>query len=252
MKTVAYFALHYGKEYLAYAVRSVQDAVDEIYIFYTDKPSYVRRRRSSMGCPDTREELKAEVERFATKPVHWIEHTWNSETAHREYALDYVRGRGAQIVLVVDADEVWAPGAAQQAIDYVCEANSAANWRAKFTNFWRSIHWVVTDAMCPVRVVDLRQDGGEGSLPAEVPPILHFGYAQCEVLTEYKWTCHGHQSELRPGWLARFKAWTPGDPGDLHPVQANLWNATPTPLVTLALVREVLEGHPYLDLELIV
>lgn len=247
----AYYALHYGQEYLAYSIRSIQDAVDVIYFFYTEKPSYGFKSR--IACPDTREQLKAEVARFITKPHHWIEGSWSREWTHRDHALARAQQDGAEVVLVVDADEVWAPGAAEQALAHAYEQNRSRRWMANFTNFWKSFDWIVLDHFTPIRVVDLRHDNNtpDAILPAEIEPVLHFGYAQREELMGYKWTCHGHQKELRTGWREKFCRWTP-EMIDLHPCVTNLWDrAHATPPETRALVQEILGDHPYAGVDVI-
>lgn len=248
----AYYALHYGREYLAHSIRSIQDSVDQIFFFYSEKPSY--GHASPVRCPDTREELRAEVDRFTVKPFYWIEGSWPHEEAHRNYAIDYMRQRGAEVVLVVDADELWAPGAASMAVQHVLEQNRARRWMARFTNFWRSFNWVVRDGFTPIRIADLRHADGstaDGHLPPDVQPVLHFGYAQREELMGYKWTCHGHQNELRPGWQEKFLSWTP-ETTDLHPCVNNLWDrAHRTSDEVMELVGQVAGDHPYFGLDLI-
>lgn len=247
---VAYYAIHYGKEYLAWSIRSIQDAVDAIYIFYTDVPSY--GFKSPYPCPDTREELKAQALRFATKPVYWIEGRWNSEHHHREEALRTIQQKhGPCQVLVVDADEIWPEGHAAMALEHVANSNSAYAWMANFWNFWRSFDYMVLDAFAPIRVVDQRHRAGStGRLPDHIK-VLHFGYAQCENLMGYKWTCHGHQAELRPGWRERFVKWQPGD-ADLHPVVNNLWDkAHPTPPEVRLEIDKIMKDHPYYGIDVI-
>jgi len=250
MSHVAYYALHYGREYLAWSIRSIQDAVDEIYIFYSPTPSY--GFSSGFACPDSREDLLREANRFLTKPLHWIEGSWGSEHHHREAALAHIRARHSDAqVLVVDADEVWAEGAAARALYHVTDANHAYAWMAHFRNFWRSFDWMVHDGFEPIRVVDFRHAPGSSDRVPRMMPVLHFGYAQREELMRYKWSCHGHQSELRPGWLDRFKAWQPGHT-DLHPVVNNLWpEALPTSEEDAVEVRKVLEDHPYFGVDVI-
>lgn len=246
----AYYALHYGKEYLAHSIRSVQHSVDVIYFFYAEKPSY--GFKSPIPCPDTKAALREEVNRFTVKPFHWIDGSWPNEGAHRDFAIKHLRQQGAKMVLVVDADEVWAPGAAQQALDFAWAENRAGRWMARFTNFWRSFQWIVRDHFTPIRIVDLRHPlTVDAYLHASIEPVLHFGYAQRDELMGYKWTCHGHQQELRPGWVQKFRDWTP-EIEDLHPCVNNLWTrAEPTPPDVMEMLRQTLGDHPYFDLEVI-
>lgn len=249
---VAYYALHYGKEYLAWSIRSIQDAVDRIYIFYSDVPTY--GYGSGAACPDSRGELEREAHRFATKPIVWVDGRWGSEGHHRQFALDHIRGDAgwdAQ-VLVVDSDEVWAEGAASRAIWHATRANSSYKWLAKFRNYWRSFNWMVHDGFEPIRVIDLRFANNQSScdrLP-DTEHVMHFGYAQSDAITQYKWTCHGHQAELRPGWMERYVNWAPGV-GDLHPVVIGLWDATPTSDEDRNELAKVLFDHPYMGLDII-
>lgn len=247
---VAYYALHYGREYLAWSIRSIQDAVDEIHVFYVDRPSYGHTQGAK--CPDTRDELRAEAQRFCDKPLHWHEGFQpNSEGAHRDHAVQRLRGLGAHQILIVDADEVWVPGAAKAAIDAATRANRKRNWMARFVHFIRSTKYAVTDHFTPVRVLDLRHAGGDEVLPADIDPVLHFGYAQRDAIMRYKWTCHGHQRELRPDWMQRFMSWTP-DTRDLHPVIVDFWKQGQSLESELSeQVTAALEGHPYLDFDVI-
>lgn len=246
----AYYALHYGREYLAASIRSVQDAVDELHVFYVDRPSYGHSQGAA--CPETRDQLRAEAFSAATKPLHWHEGLhFRGEGAHREHAVQTLKDRGAHQILVVDADEVWLPGGAKAALHAATVANRTRNWMARFVHFIRSTKYAVTDHFTPVRILDLRFASGSEVLPETVDPVMHFGYAQRDDLIRYKWTCHGHQNELRAGWMDRFLNWTP-ETTDLHPAIVDFWERAER--IDPAL-REKLElalaGHPYLELEVI-
>lgn len=245
---VAYYALHYGRDYLAWSIRSVQDAVEEIHIFYTPRPSYGHGGHASV--PETREQLMTEAFRFANKPVIWHDcPQFRGEGQHRDFAVKTLKERGAHQILVVDADEVWLEGEAAKAIDEATRANRARNWSATFIHFYRSVHYVCTDHFLPIRVIDLRHSAGNEQVKAG--PVLHFGYAQRSEIIRYKWTCHGHQAELRPGWIDRFMAWNP-ESRDLHPVVIGLWPvAQRVDDAMTASVAKVLQGHPYLDVGII-
>jgi hypothetical protein len=252
---IACYALHYGKEYLAWSVRSIQDAVDEIHIFYSERPSYGFTEESAV-CPDTEEELRAEASRFATKPIQWHRVQASTEGEHRNHMHRLAKNRGAKLYLVVDSDEVWDPEGAKHTLDVVEAENRAGRWLARFQNFWRSFEWTVADGFRPIRVVDLRHpltvDAylDEAMQPA---PVLHFGYAQSLALMRYKFTCHGHKAEFRPGWFEqKFCVWTPDGPhDDLHPCVNNLWRTEHTSPEVLAMLDRIMPDHPYRALRVI-
>lgn len=248
---IACYALHYGKEYLAWSIRSIQDAVDEIHVFYTDQPSY-GFLEAGVVCPDTEEELRREAERFCTKPLVWHRIHANTEGEHRTHMHRIAQRLGATIYLVVDSDEVWVPEGLRVTLDAVETANRAGRWLAHFANFWRNFEWMVSDGFRPIRVVDLRHPLSVDEYLDETNqpwPVMHFGYAQSLAIMRYKLTCHGHKKELRPNWLEqKFIAWKPGD-SDTHPTANNLWTPHPTHPAIAAKVREVLHDHPYLDLK---
>lgn len=251
-KQAAYYALHYGAEYLAWSIRSIQDAVDEIHIFYTPTPSY------GFGgvdkCPDSEAKLKTEAFRFATKPIHWHVGKWHNEGEHREHALRHLKALGVSHVLVMDADEVWNAEDASACLNSLAFSD-AYRWTLWFFNFWRSFNHAVVDAFTPFRLVNLEKPyGGDGhfSQIGQGKPVLHFGYAQSLEIMRYKWTCHGHQRELRNGWLDRFAAWQPND-RDLHPCVNNLWDRAHEvrdPEIIQQLDVE-LHDHPYRNVDLI-
>lgn len=260
MKRVGCIALHYGKEYLAWAVKSLACAVDEIHVFYQAVPSYGYQDRS-MHCPDTEKELVKQARRFLSasklSPDQLIWHRltgMTSESQHRDRMLEIARGRGAQLMIVVDADEIWDPGSLCRACDAVEEANRAGRWLARFHNFWRSWRWTVKDDFRPVRIVDFRHPITEDAYLTEDMqplPVYHFGYAQSEVTMRYKMSCHGHKAEFRPGWLEqKFLSWrnAPADDAvhqDLHPVVNKLWTAEPTNGETLQILSALMPDHPY-------
>jgi hypothetical protein len=68
MKVLGYCILHYGRPYLGYAVQSLLDQVDDILILYTDKPS--QGFQSTIPCPDSEEDLQAEVMPFMDR-ITW-------------------------------------------------------------------------------------------------------------------------------------------------------------------------------------
>lgn len=249
---IAMVALHYGAEYLAWALRSIEDAVDEVHVLYTDVPSY--GHGSPGRCPESEEELAQEAKRFLRVPLVWHRGRWPNEGTHRDSIHAIAKALGARQVLVVDADEVWPRGQAREALE-LAQSRAEGTVHARFAHFWRSFRWVCFDGSMPVRILNLDGEGrrrpGAWYLSPQRQPILHFGYAQSLRTVRYKWTCHGHQAELRPDWLARFEAWRPGE-GDVHPTcKEGFWNPGPTPPELEAELRAVLSDHPYWGAEII-
>lgn len=242
---IAYYALHYGKEYLAWSIRSIQDAVDQIHIFYTPTPSY-GHRTPGFTCPDTESELKEQAHRFAAVPIVWHQGQWTTEGAHRSAIYDVANQLNVNQALVVDADEVWLPGAAQAALD-IASLRGAGCIGVPFIHFWRSFHWVCRDHWMPIRVLNFNRSKYSTEFVHEIPHVNHFGYAQSYALTAYKWSCHGHRDELRSNWLERYRDWRPGDV-DVHPTTHNIWAPASFDAASL---DSVLYDHPYRHLELI-
>lgn len=256
---VAVMALHFGKEYLAWAIRGVQDAVDEIHIHYAPAPSFGYTK--NLPCPDSEDELRAQAERFCTKPLRWIRTTGTArENAHRMCMDAYAREAGARMYVVIDADEVWDPTALDATFNAVWAAPEAGQcsgrWLARFANFWRSWRWQLDDGFMPVRIVDCRfalQEFPDGRLDAvmQPAPVYHFGYAQTLATMSYKLSVHSHTDEMRPNWLEeKFIPWQPGDT-DCHPTAFNLWTPRPTSPEIATKLGELLHDHPHRDLELI-
>lgn len=276
MKTVAYYALHYGSEYLAWSIRSIKDAVDEIHVLYSEKPSFIRsshqrwrrirheRDRTRLQCPDTEARLLLEARRFLGdhNKLHWHRVDGaRTEGEHRDRLRSLVK---TDFVVHVDADEVWDTASLINAIDRA-RAAGIYSLRARFLHFWRSFNWVCEDAAWPERIFNWRDDrlrltmadGGRVDMTehlsiSEQPiPVLHFGYAQSEALTHYKWEVHGHQHELRPDWLEqKFLPWRPGIV-DVHPTCVDFWSPKPTPDELKPVLQRLLGDHPYFGKELI-
>lgn len=250
MKRIAYYALHYGKEFLAWSIRSIQEAVDEIVILYSDRPSF--GHSTELSCPDQEAELKEQAHRFLKKPLHWQRGHWGNEGSHRNEILNIARDLGAQQLLVVDADELWAAGQAELALN-AAEARPERNVLVRFTHFWRSFKWICKDPCMPVRIVNLTGNG-TWYLDPQLHPVLHFGYAQRIDLIRYKQAIHGHKNEWRPRWFEEtFLKWTPGSMmGDLHPTNVSFWSAEQIDKQLGRVLAELLCDHPYWDKDIIV
>src|SRR5574342_223323 len=108
MKTDAYTALLYGSDYLAYAIRSVIDYVDEYHVIYDASGSGSHGSKTDRTCPDSRETLYALADGAAGHKLRWHDGTWPYEGAQRDAIHEYAPD--ADVILVLDADEVWPYG----------------------------------------------------------------------------------------------------------------------------------------------
>jgi hypothetical protein len=236
ISTVAYTPLHYGKEYLRWAVASVAPVVGRHIILYTPKPSY--GHGTALPCPDTEEELRACVAEF--DHVEWHAGEWGNESAHRGAVAQFLRPSD-EILLPVDADEVWDLRALQHVIEFVWNARAAREWRVHgFLHHYRSFWYVCTDAMSPTRVIDLRV---EGEVKYVTGKVHHFGYAQSVEMVRYKWSCHGHKNELRQdcNWLEDKYINCNPRRDDVHPTCVGIWN----PRYISCRWPAILYDHPY-------
>lgn len=245
-KVHAYTVLHYGKDYIRYALQSVYPLVDKIHIVYTPHPSH--GHQTFITPLEQMEDIYKEA--MADDIHHKI--VWHNlrnifyEGPHRDTAVQLCRNAGADTVLVVDCDEVWHQETLRQALEYVHEQNKARDWLINFTHLWRSFNWCCRDQNWPVRILDLRYANGVGYLPVELGEIYHFGYAVRDSLMRYKWRIHGHKNELRTNWFAeKWDQWPP--PADCHPTnEQGFWNPEPFDKEMLPVL---MRGHPFYNLE---
>ena len=236
MNVTALIPLHYGAEYLRQCVQALRPAVDRVVVLYTPLPSF--GHNTTATCPETEEQLHACVRDLG---VEWYRSTFGSEGQHRN--AGYALCQGADLILQCDADEVWDTNDLKLCL---AEAADLPYRRYKIDGFlhhWRSFGKVCTDTWHVERII--KPTGKDyHTLKGRVH---HFGYAQSEEITGYKWKIHGHQDELRPGWFESiFKDEQRTD--DLHPTTLNWWNARD---YDRSLMPEVLKGHPYYALDLI-
>jgi hypothetical protein len=210
--------LHYGKDYLSYALRSVYHQVEQCHIFYTPTPSH--GHATNTPPIETREELlQAAYQYDPDDKVKWYDmHNIINEGVQRDLALEYVRRAGAERVVVIDYDEIW-PSNISLALNFPPVRNHVVN----MIHFWRSFNWCCKDNGWPVRIIDLRHNEGTHYIPKDLIQVYHFGYAVTNRIQHYKWKIHGHKNELRPNWFQdKWHKWPP--PEDCHPTnEANFW-----------------------------
>lgn len=241
MKILAYIPCHYGSEYLSEAIKSIELCVDKIIILYTQKPSY--GYGTEIECPETEWALKF-IAQNASPKVEWKSYErFSHEGEHRNEIFKFAEG--FDIVMTVDADEVWDTEVLKETLKEVAKTDSRYIQVKGWTHFWKSFNHACYDGFQPVRFHNLHSENKE-QLAVE-GKIYHFGYAQKEEIMDYKWEIHGHKSEIRKGWTYMYKNWQYGK-DDVHPVSIGLWNPTPFDKTTLP---EILKNHENYNKEVI-
>lgn len=236
----AFCSLHYGAPYLAASIRSVIDAVDLFCVVYTDVPSH--GYTTTMRPPDTRDELYAIALAAAGSKLVWRDGRFPNESAHRAAIFELVPA--ADVVLIVDSDEVWMPDQLDTLLNAAC-TQGYRNYLAYGVHFWRSMHKAVTyDRAAPVRAI---KPSGAGDHAVDAW-FAHLGYAQPSPYIKYKISCWGHKDELRQGWFDDI--WLANNPHDCHPTnERGFWIATDVD--PLQYMPAWMEQHPYYGLEVI-
>ncbi len=245
----SYTIAHYGADYIGYSLKSIQQLVDRLYVFYTPHPSH--GHRTNIEPIETREDIWKAIADIGASKLYWYEtDIWN-EGQQRDYAVQTLTHDDADLILVVDVDEIWHPHVLDKALNHVWQMNGARNWLINFRHAWRSFNFMCDDQNWPVRIIDTRHSGGTGYVPKELGDIYHMGYAIRDEVLRYKLSIHGHKDELRPNWYEeKWQAWPPVD--DCHPTNGKndegigWWNPQPFDKRELPYV---LHSHPFWDKE---
>lgn len=258
-KIIAYTALHYGTDYLGWAIRSVIDYVEEYHVLYSAIGSH--GHRTEAVCPDTRKQLYAIAQKAAGDKLHWHDGEWAHEGLQRESIHEYAPD--ADMIFVLDADEIWPHDTVME----IADIPSRYGWyqiRLPMIHYWRSFHQAILhDPAYPIRVIfpknkvhgttitytESSKIRESGIYVEPVPPINHMGYAQRSAIVEYKQHTHGHKGEWRKDvdWYQdRFLA---NAQRDCHPVGSEWWN--PETINPLDYMPPFMALHPYFDKDVI-
>ncbi len=244
MKVVGYCALHYGLPYVEWAIRSVIDHVDQFYVLYSPHGSH-NGNRGTLPPIDTEADLEAAARRGAGDKLVWVRGEWSHEGQQRDTI--YQVAPDADVILVVDYDEIWQSGLADIAIK-AAATNKASRYRLPIIHYYKSFHRaVVNDPAYPVRVLAPKGVDNEQTIPTSLV-INHFGYAIPLEYMRYKWHgIHGHQAELKAGWVNHVYA-DKHRVEDVHPVGTH-WN--PERVDPYDFLPHWVENHPYFHMGVI-
>jgi hypothetical protein len=247
IRVVSLTVVHYGADYLKEGLQSVHDSVDAQYVLYTPVGSF--GHRTDLVCPDTREQLAQLAIEGAGSKLRWHEGTYTAEWQHRDkiYELE----PDADVILIVDADEVWQEGLAEDVVKHF-EKTKHRTVRILTSHFWRSFkRGIINDGMHAEHGHAPKMSNAEDNKrhPLESDKrILHFGYAQRLEVMYYKQFTHGHLPEWRKDWYETKVV--PNAQADVHPCIWGCWNPEAVDAYALGL-PEWMKAHPYADLEVI-
>lgn len=239
MKVIGFMTIHYGKEYLKESLLSIKDHCEKVVIAYSYKPSH--GYSTSEVCPDSEDEIFNICNDTLGDKLIWDSYdNYGAENQHRRQIHNY--SSGYDLVLTIDADEVFEAKELQSALEYAYNNPQRYYGIKGYVNFWRSFNWVCYDGFRPIRIENLNNHNQEQNLECPLT-IYHFSTAQSEPVMRYKYKIFGHASEIKTNWLDNIHyGWTPENNfGDLHPVSIGLWNAVSFDKNTLP---ESLKQHP--------
>jgi hypothetical protein len=223
MRTLGFMTIHYGLEYLKESLTSIKDHVEGMVISYVHKPSH--GFKTILNCPDKAEDIRKVCEEVLGNKLIWDEaEFYGAENIHRSVAKKY--SQGFDLILTIDADEVFEPTEINNALNYAYTHNERYYGINGYLNFWRCFDYVCLDGFRPIRIENLNNHNSLQNLNCQLT-IYHFSTAQSKAVMEYKYSCFGHANEIKADYLEKvFYKWTPENNfGDLHPVSINLWNA---------------------------
>lgn len=236
MKIIGYQPLLYGKEYLATSLNSVKDHVDKFVILYT--PTGSQGHKTDLVNPDSEEEMRQIASDVLGNKLIWSSKEYSHEAEHRADALNYVGD--ANILLTLDADEVFEPADIEAALKTTFDSPLRYQGINGFINFWKSFDYILIDQFRPIRFINLKNEGGQGEV---MQRIYHFSCAQRAEIVKFKWNTSGHRAELFEDWMDKYFNWYPGCAIEwLHPASHQIWQKPE--LFDKTTLPDILKNHP--------
>lgn len=243
-KVISLTCLHYGTDYLQYALHSVADVVDECWCLYTPQGSF--GAQAPVPCPESEAELLAIAQAGAGNKLRWHRGFYNSEGEHRD--MIYNLCSDIDYMMIVDSDEVWEEGLAEDVIHHFEAHPDQRSVRIHTPQLWRSF-WrgMPNDGLYAEHGWCPKNTGSWGYLESN-KKLFHFGYAQRPEIVKYKQLVHGHRNEWKPNWFD--ETFLPNAQRDVHPTINNFWNPEDIDLFAMGL-PDWMHSHPYCNLAVI-
>lgn len=221
----AVICLHFGLPYLSDAMRSLLDVVDSFFIMYSPVANH-GVSSNGLVCPESREDLLEAAYSAAPEKTRWFDYDgWHGEGEQFKAAWPHT---DADVIVKLDADELWSPGLLADAIAHGIE-QQAREIRVPLRHYWRSFYKAFTgDPAAPGRIYLREFEAGETTFSPyyERDRIHHMGYALPVDLMRYKWQTHGHRPEFRRDCDWFRDVYATNRQTDCHPIGSDSWMQT--------------------------
>lgn len=248
-RVAAITPLHYGKDFIADAINSVADIVDEYHIMYSATPCH-GITHVQVANPDDRDALyRAVIASGQGHNCYWHEDMTYKNEGH-QVEVGAARADSCAIYIKLDADELYPPHYLAAALQYGLD-NQRHELRLKMRHYWRSLTRAIChDPAAPGRVYfKMFPDGGEDTFSHKADNTMrvhHMGYALSSDVVRYKMSIHGHQPQFARPWQDWFNdVFMRNRQTDVHPIGSDSWNVEPVELLNQ------LKNHPFANLKVI-
>lgn len=276
MKIAAVYAVFNEEEYIAYSIRSVRDAVDQVVVLINERP-WSRSGAVVNGYPvDRTESLVKELAAHDSRLVV-MKGSWPTEVAHRQAGMAYCVQNGFDYYFLVDGDEVYRPDHLQAMLEELRAHPNVGTFFIKCTIFWRSFRYRIPhEAMkwtpwrvfkvqrrrrllglpllAATRVIGDNKTDSQGPrylVPPERCIFYHFSYARSEAKMRQKITTFSVANQVHADWFERVWLGWPQQRGmrNIHPMVPEEFPMAQE--VDRADLPAVMAAHPYAGVEII-
>lgn len=278
MKIAAVYCIYNEEEYLAYSVRSVLPAVEQVILCLGSAPYTAYAKEStSLFLPDGTETIVDTLAREFPQKIQVIKGTWSSQMEHREAGLSRCLELGMDYHFLVDGDEVYRPDHLEKIRRTLQDHPAAGTFIVKCHTFWRSFRYRIPPEVLtwrPRRIFkltrrvrllglplphrlrfvgtnDLNSQGTVHEFLPQEAAFYHFSYARSPARMREKLATFPHAQEILSGWYERVWLDWPADRQrrNIHPTDpAKFPEALLQPLEDLP---EIMKTHPYYGLDII-
>ncbi len=242
------------EEYIAYSLRCLAPHVDRVAVMYSEARFVTSAVNERFGTPDRTRQLLSEL-CHVFRNIEVIEGAWDSEPEQRQAALDHLKTGGAEVCLIVDADEIYPEGMVERVLSEIERSNHpGAVYYARYVTCYRRFDYAIeSDHRTPVAVhLDddtefcrrpRRPSGPRRDLPSEVY-YWHMGYVLSDERMWEKIHTFSHAREVLPDWYEeKWLKWAPSTTDLFRKEPASRWPRAVR--IDPRILPKVLHEHPY-------